>query len=158
MPIRVALTSAHLRVYVDEWLQTGRHADGSEWSGQRDLHKAHEALSALWDYLWKAPVKLRPSEGPDGFELTGFVAEPPAYLGEVGDFLEAQIVEANRIFAGLMASDWKHHLCKCRYHCCGCYFLHPKPRQSYRHGTFCCREHASQTSRFGEHELRELKG
>ena len=51
MPIRVALTSAHLRVYVDEWLQTGRHADGSEWPGQRDLHKAHEALSALWDYL-----------------------------------------------------------------------------------------------------------
>jgi hypothetical protein len=42
----------------------------------------------------KAAVKLRPFEGPDGFELTGFVAEPPAYLGDVGDFLEAQIVEA----------------------------------------------------------------
>ena len=32
-------------------------------------------------------------------------------------------------------SDWGHRLCKCRY--CGLYFMHPKPRQWYKHGTFC---------------------
>jgi hypothetical protein len=42
-----------------------------------------------------------------------------------------------------MASDWKDRLCRCRYQYCGCYFLHPKPRECYRRGMLCCRQHAA---------------
>ena len=52
-------------------------------------------------------------------------------------------MEAQRLFFGIMASDWKDRLCKCRYQYCGRYFLHPKPRACYRRGMFCCRQHAA---------------
>jgi len=137
MPIRAALTSAHLRVYVDAWLDTGRLADGSESPRQRNLRRAPDALLALLDYLEKAPADLSASIDSSRFDPIIYIAKPTAYSGTVRDFFEAQIVEAKRLFVGIMTSDWKDRLCKCRYHRCGRYFLHPKPRQSYLHGTFC---------------------
>jgi hypothetical protein len=71
------------------------------------------------------------------------IGEPTAYLGQAADFFAAQTIEAKRLLVGIMASDWKHGLCKCRYHRCGVYFINSKPRKSYRHGTFCSRRHAN---------------
>ncbi len=142
-PFRDPLMSAHLRVYVDAWLGTGRHADGSEWPGRRNLRKAQHALFALWEYLENSRPELSLTiNDPNCYDLELSVALPTAYSGGVRDFFEAQIIEAKRHFLGIMASDWKDRLCKCRYHRCGCYFLHPRPRRSYRHGTFCCLAHA----------------
>ena len=45
--------------------------------------------------------------------------------------------DAARCLFGLVTSDWGSRLCKCRYSLCGRYFVHPKPRRSYKHGTFC---------------------
>lgn len=141
-PFRDALMSAHLRVYVDAWLQTGLHADGSEWPGQRNLSKAQDALSDLWGYLERSSPELNPiTKDADFWDLELSIALPTAYSGEVHDFFEAQIVEARRHFLGIMVSNWKDRLCKCRYRRCGIYFLHPRPRRSYRHGTFCCLAH-----------------
>jgi hypothetical protein len=61
--MREALTLAHLRTYVDAWLDTGRRADGSESVGERNLTKAPTAHRALWDYLNNAPPTLRESMG-----------------------------------------------------------------------------------------------
>jgi hypothetical protein len=141
-PIRAALTSAHLRTYVDAWLDTGRNADGSESPGKRDLRKAPDALRELWDYLGNAPAALMPALDSSDFELTMSIAEPTAYSGAVRDFFESQTVGAKRLFVGIMASDWKRRLCKCRYQRCGRYFLHPNPREYYLRGTFCSREHS----------------
>lgn len=142
MPMRAALTSAHLRSYVDAWLESGRNADGSESPAQRDLRRAPDALDDLRSYLEQAPAGLIPSIGPSGFDLVISIAEPTAYSGRARDFFEAQAIEAKRLFVGIIASDWKGRLCKCRYRRCGRYFLHPKPRQCYRHGTFCSPHHA----------------
>lgn len=142
-PFRDALMSAHLRDYVDAWLETGRHADGSEWPGQRNLRKAPDALFDLWGYLERSRPELSPTiKDPDFWDLELSIALPAAYSGLVRDFFEAQVIEAKRQFLGIMASDWKDRLCKCRYRRCGCYFLHPRPRRSYRRGTFCCLAHA----------------
>src|SRR5262249_1666900 len=53
---------------------------------------------------------------------------------------------AQRLFLGIMLSEWQDCLCKCRYQYCGRYFVHPKPRSCYRRGTFCCREHAGRAA------------
>jgi hypothetical protein len=139
-PIRTALTSAHLRTYVDAWLDTGRRADGSEWLGERNVRRAFDANLALWDYLEKAPPTWSMSMDSSGVQLT--IAAPSGYNGVARDFFEAQIVQAKRLFVGMMMSNWKDRLCKCRYSRCGRYFSHPKPRKSYKLGTFCCHEHA----------------
>src|SRR5206468_1419463 len=91
MRFRAAITSAHLRAYVDAWLETGRRGDGRELPAQRNLSNARDALLACWDYLEKAPVKLRPSGDPSGSDFTGFVAEPTAYAGLARNFFEAQV-------------------------------------------------------------------
>jgi hypothetical protein len=70
------------------------------------------------------------------------IARPQAYKGVAPDFFASAIVGAKRIFAGIMTSEWKDRLCKCRHPNCGLYFLHDKPRQSYRSGTFCGHEHS----------------
>lgn len=62
------------------------------------------------------------------------------------DFFAAQEVEAGRLFVGILASDWQQRLCKCRYPPCGRYFVGAKVRRSYRHGTFCSREHRAHAS------------
>jgi hypothetical protein len=59
---------------------------------------------------------------------------------------ERGLKEASRLFTGVMASDWKESICKCRYEPCSQYFFLKNPRRSYAHGTFCCREHQSHAS------------
>ena len=139
-PFRDALTSAHLRTYVDEWLDTGLRADGSEWEGQRNVTRAFYANLALWDYLQNAPPTWSPSMDSSGIQLT--IAQPSGFKGVARDFFESQIVHAKRLFAGIITSNWKDRLCKCRYSRCGRYFPLPKLRKSYKRGTFCCRKHA----------------
>ena len=50
-------------------------------------------------------------------------------------------VDAKRLFTGLIASVWQGRFGKCRYRACGCYFVRPKLRHTYKRGIFCCREH-----------------
>jgi hypothetical protein len=145
-PITTAMSSAHLRRFVDAWLDTGRDANGAESPVGRDLRRAEDALNGFMDYMEKSPLELMESLSGSRFEVTAQVAGPLAYTGNAGDFFEAQRVEAQRLFFGLMLSEWKDRVCKCRYRYCGRYFLHPKPRQSYRRGIFCCREHASRSA------------
>jgi hypothetical protein len=134
-PISDALRSAHLRSYVDQWFDTGRRADGGEEVEKRDVMRASDARRALWHYLENAPPQWDMFKSPIGVRL--IFGERTGYLGVARDFFEAQIVEAKRLFCGIMLSDWKYRLCKCRYARCGLYFLHPNPRRSYRRGTFC---------------------
>jgi hypothetical protein len=135
-----ALTSAHLRRYVDSWIDTGQHPDGSESPEERDLYKAPAAFDALHGYLSVEPLTVLPFSNSNGSELTIAVSEPN--WGRAKNFFEAPIIEAQRLFVGIFASDWKNGVRKCRYRTCGRYFLHPNSRQPYKHGTFCCSAHA----------------
>jgi hypothetical protein len=64
LSFRDALASAHLRKFVDEWLNTGRKADGSELLGDGTFKKARGAYEAVWEYLNKAPSRWQPSSDP----------------------------------------------------------------------------------------------
>jgi hypothetical protein len=138
-----ALVSAHLRTLVDEWLETGRDPDGSEWPSRRDLHKALRGWQVAAEFLEQSPPTMYPAES-SGFSLT--IAEPHWGRPWAGDFFAAQEVTAGRLFVGILASDWQQRLCKCRYSPCGRYFVGAKVRRSYRHGTFCSREHRAHAS------------
>jgi hypothetical protein len=142
--IAEALVSSHIRSWVDGWLDTGRERDGSEWPFRRNLHKTPHAWQAASEFIDQSPPRLVLSAGSGGFELV--LVEPNWHRPWAEDFFKAQEIEAKRLFVGILASEWQQRLCKCRYPCCGRYFMGVKLRPSYRHGTFCSprhREHAS---------------
>jgi len=145
--------AARLRGYVDEWLVTGIMENGSERPHQRALGRAPEALLAVTSYLERYPARV--DLMPDSHELSVYLAEVSALPGPSGNPYFDVGVDATRLFVGLMASDWRWRLCKC--HHCGRYFLHPKPRQVYRKGTFCCRQHQSHTTAVQRTRARRLR-
>jgi hypothetical protein len=136
------IIATQLRQYVDEWAETGWADDGGESPGCRSLIKAPLAMRILRDYTSHQKPQLR------------FLGAPPEFVVEVGfseDYQPANITSAfvdpvdrvrsdvARLFFGLIISDWGPHLSKCRH--CGRYFVHPKPRRSYKNGTFCSNQH-----------------
>jgi hypothetical protein len=139
--LRKPLVSAYLREVLDEWLNTGVKTDGSEIPGDRSLAKTGRALMVIWEYLENAPPTVRIT--PESEKLSVDVASPIGYRGDVASFFASQRIEATRLFLGVVVSDWKCRLCKCRYPSCGRYFLLRKVRRSYRRGTFCMPRHAS---------------
>ena len=134
-PMRAALISSHLRGFVDAWLETGRSSDGSESPLNRDLRRAPDSWFVVEEYLKRCPVTFVHSADRRGFRLQ--VVEPRWEAG-AHDFFESMVVEAKRLFAGIMASDWSDLLCKCRYGICGRYFFSPKPiLRPRKAGIFC---------------------
>jgi hypothetical protein len=146
-PIRTALIGCYLRQLVDTWLEAGRKPDGSESPASRRL--TIPMLLEVEDYLDKYP-SFRPNLNDRGIEIE--IASPDMVLSERGvierswNFFDAQKQSALRLFVGMLASDWKERICKCRDPRCGRYFLIPKARENYLSGTFCCRAHATRTA------------
>jgi hypothetical protein len=134
-----ALVSAHLRSLVDEWLDTGRERNGSEWPSRRNIHKTLRGWEAASEFMEQSPPRLLLSPDPGGFDLV--LAEPNWSRPWAEDFFKAQEIEASRLFVGILASEWQQRLCKCRYPPCGRYFVGRKLRHSYLHGTFCSPQH-----------------
>jgi hypothetical protein len=136
-PMRAALISSHLRGFVDAWLETGRSSDGSESPMNRNLAEAFSSWLVVEEYLKQAPVKFISSTDRRGF---GLQAAQPKWDVGARDFFEAMILEAKRLFTGLMISDWCDRLCKCRNDRCARYFFSPqqilRPRKA---GIFCSR-------------------
>ena len=137
-PMRAARVSEHLRRFVDAWLETGRNTDGYESPGNRDIGRSIYTKLAVMECLKKCPPDLIFSSISS--ELVLFIGEPK-WKAPISGFPEAVMVEAKVLLFGLMVSDWKERLCKCRYSSCGRYFVLARLRQSYQHGIFCCREH-----------------
>jgi len=142
--IGAALTSAHLRTLVDDWLDTGRDPNGSERPSKRNLLKTHRGFDAVSEFIAQCPPSMNPTLDPSGFGL--MLAVPDWSRPWAADFFKAQEVTAKRLFVGIMASDWNQHLCKCRYGPCGRYFVGAKLRHGYRYGTFCSGEHRGRRS------------
>jgi hypothetical protein len=113
----------------------------------RDLKKAWGSYRVVGKYLKQCPVKFVPSTDPRGFRL---LLGQPQWDAGARDFFEAMIVEANRLFTGLIVSDWCDRLCKCRYRPCARYFFSPKPiLRTRKAGLFCsarCRRLALATT------------
>jgi len=142
--IGAALVSAHLRTLVDDWLDTGRDPTGAESPSQRSIHKRNRVADAVSEFMVQCPASWHPSSDPSGFQL--ILASRTSAGPQAADFFEAAQFEANRLFGGIIASDWSQCLCKCRYRPCGRYFIRAKLRRAYRHGTFCSPEHRNHAS------------
>ncbi len=118
-----------LRLYVDEWLQTGL-TEGLENPSSRDLLKAPNACAAVRRFGEKA-VQLAPSG--KGLQLRfpivqgGHSIRPP----------EAAIDAPDRLFSLFMLCDWRMRLAKCRRAGCGRYFELKHWNREYKRGTVC---------------------
>jgi len=121
----------YLCALVEEWLDTGRREDGSEYPWERDLTKTDFALQRWCAYLWEYPPIPR---GGKGHLQWMTVRVRPV---EHQDFpIAAATGEAQRLFTALMLADWQSSICKCRYEHCGKYFWIETPQQTgYKHGT-----------------------
>ena len=139
-----ALVSAHLRTLVDEWLETGRNPNGTEWPAGRHLSRALLGWDVTCEFLEQSRLNMRPASATTGFVLT--IAQPDWKRPLVADYFAAQKAEAKRLFVGILASEWQERLCKCRYDPCGRYFVSRKLRECYRHGIFCSSEHLGRAS------------
>jgi hypothetical protein len=143
---RSAVIATRLRSLVDEWLDSGRKPDGEERPDQRRLAGTREALATVKASAATTPCRLifieRTGELVVGVDTA--LASPDSNPYSRLDVFKEALAEADRMFTEIMAGEWKYQFCKCRQ--CGQYFLLPKPRRSYRHGTFCSREHQRHAS------------
>ena len=125
-----------LRTYVDEWLKTGRHADSSETPLRRTLLKTDKAKRAPNLYLEKHPFNV--IFDPDLNISVSAPSQPPKSVtaGPEMDLARTSTERADFLFVGMLASEWKHQLFRCRH--CGEYkLLKRAPRRRYKHGMFC---------------------
>jgi hypothetical protein len=142
------IVAARLRMYVDEWIDTGVTARG-EVPLQRDLVRAPGATKVLRDYM----DQNRPRPSPQkSLEFVFEMCDPAIADGSMASARRFDLVcrafeETARLFAGLMLSEWGQRLCRCRYSACGRYFLkHAYRRAPLVHGTFCCPGHQRKAS------------
>lgn len=80
-----------------------------EWPKERNLSRARDAF---WKYAEKAPMEVIPSPDPDDFSRS--IGRPTAFEGKANDFFKAQTIKAERLTRGILDSELKHRLCKCR--------------------------------------------
>lgn len=145
------ILASQFRELVDEWIETGRGADGSESPSNRNVFHTSKAIQAVRKCAAETPLQLmvidETSELVVAIGTESARSEPPIslYLYLSASF-ERGLKEASRLFTGVMASDWKESICKCRYEPCSQYFFLKNPGRSYAHGTFCSREHQSHAS------------
>jgi hypothetical protein len=139
-PLIAGLLSAKLRRYVDPWLDTGISKDGTEEPSRRTLRDM--PYMAVQLYMEKYPPYVGLYER--GLEVR--LGETLGLPNAPEQLLESIELNAQRLFTGLIASDWNGRFGKCRHPACGRYFVRTKLRRTYKRGLFCCREHQALAS------------
>jgi len=91
---------------VDEWLNTGRDSDGSEWPSRRDLLRAPNGWLVAAEFLEQSS----PCLNIKGSGLNLSIAEPDWGRPWSSDFFSAQEVQAARVFVGILASVLKREI------------------------------------------------
>jgi hypothetical protein len=130
-----------LRHYIDEWIDTGRAADGMESPADRGLGESERP---------HAPKVLEAASGATGVLHVVFKNEGGLEVFfcpyKAGCSLrELAKREAARYCAWFIASDWRNTVVKCRKLSCGRYFAIKNTRHLYKRGTYC-RHHSSEKS------------
>jgi hypothetical protein len=138
----VISVNAQLRLYVDEWLNTGVSGDGVEVPATRDLTRAPNACAAVRVFTARTQLLLWPVR-------EGVVFVLPTESGPKQDSIaELPIVVANRLFCLFLLCDWRVRLAKCRWPGCGLYFELKHWNRAYKRGILCpeCRRGRSLAS------------
>ena len=137
--------SARLRRWVDDWLDSGRTAEGVECPATRNS----EVVSAAVDEYSKRG-KMRLVGSKDGLQLW-FDLQAEKAPPTTGGFAEKIFIEtvAGEKLALFLLSDLSIRLAKCRAPECGRYYLLKHSHRTYRTGTLCdeCRRARSSEGR-----------
>jgi hypothetical protein len=123
------LASAQLRLYVDEWLETGRERDGSEDARARDLTRAPNACEAIERFNSKPQLRLKPDPKGLGLEF------PYEWRQDGPALADWPVATADRFFSLFQLAECRLKLAKCRT--CGCYFELKHWKRRYKRGTLC---------------------
>jgi hypothetical protein len=151
------IIATKLRQCVDEWLETGWSESIGESPERRSLIKAPLAMKILQDFTSQLHPRLRFLRVPSEFVIEVGSSGDPTHTSTTSAFvdrIDKVRRDVARLFFGLITSDWGPRLCKCRY--CNRYFVHPKPRRRYKHGTFCGNHQMSWYARRRVMETRRL--
>jgi hypothetical protein len=147
--------AAQLRLYVDEWLDTGVDTKEGEDPSARDLTKAPNACAAVRRFASKEPLRLEPVNN-------GLRLRFPSV--QRGPFLvppEPLIDMADRLFSLFLLCDWRARLAKCRRVGCGRYFELKQWNRLYKKGTLCgkcARARSLESAVRATSEVREAAG
>jgi hypothetical protein len=122
-----------MRSYVDEWLDSGRAADGVETPWKRNLHVTQGAREAISSFSAVKGNKFSFKPISDGVQLE-FEDWPLPALKYPHNTPRG---EANWLFTLFMMSDLRFTLAKCKKAACGCYFELKQRNRTYKRGTYC---------------------
>jgi hypothetical protein len=122
--------SAQLRLYIDQWLDTGMTAQGAETPSTRDLAKAPGAHAAISRFASKLRVQFEVRRDGLGLRL-------PSWSGKKPLEMETPLETADKLCALFFLCDWRLRLAKCRRAACGRYFELKHWNRVYKRGIAC---------------------
>ncbi len=123
-----------LRVWVDEWLDSGKSEDGADDPRKRNFEKADGASLAAYKYSKGRRISLLGRSGDLGIWFDPYKEDPKSLSPYFGPTSE-DIAREKLVF--FLLSDLRYKLAKCRKAECGRYFLLKHWKRSYRRGTVC---------------------
>ncbi len=133
---RLNRISDRLRRWVDEWLDSGRGADGVECPANRNYEMARAVVAAIYKYSTRGKMHLLGTS--DGLVLWFDLQEEKTPPASKGLPLEVYIeTVASEKLVLLLNSDLSYKLAKCREPECGQYFVLKHWNRTYRGGTLC---------------------
>lgn len=133
---RMNRISMRLRCWIDEWLDSGRSADGVECSRSRNYESAKAVGEAVYKYSTRGKMHLLGTR--DGLELWFDLQGEKAPLASEGFPLAIYIeTVASEKLVLFLLSDLSYKLAKCREVGCGRYFFLKQWNRTYKNGTLC---------------------
>jgi hypothetical protein len=123
-----------LRVWIDEWLDSGRTKNGDD-PQTRNIEKAKQAADAAYEFSKRGRIVLLPDGKSLGLWIAKYDPEPVSTLRPLVGPRPEDYAREHLVF--FLLSDLRFRLAKCRNEHCGKYFLLTRTNQLYKRGTLC---------------------
>lgn len=133
---RMNRISVRLRRCIDEWLDSGRTADGVECPTSRNYENAKTVCEAVHKYSTRGKMHLRSTR--DRIELWFDLQDGKTPLASEGFPLSIYIeTVASEKLVLFLLSDLSYKIARCREAECGRYFILKQWNRTYKTGTRC---------------------
>lgn len=134
-----------LKLWIDEWLDTGRSEYGED-PRTRSIQTAENVMLAVYEFCKRGRAILMPEGNSLGLWLVKYDPEPKSTLRPAFGPRPEDYAREHLVF--FLLSELRFTLAKCRGEHCDTYFLLKHKNRLYKRGTFCdsCQRHRSQRS------------